>query len=248
MSGQGSILRAIDSARQDALRTRPETLAWGGVVGPASFTAAWAAAGAGTTGYSPVQEAVSHLAGTRAPTRHLMKAGFVCYGVAVPAYGVALRASLGGHAWLAATVAGLATLGAGAFSLDASSTRDRVHRGCALVGSASLALTPALAARTLSTRGYDRTAGASLVCGMLSGACLGASAFTPTEGLFQRIGLTLANGWLAASAAAILSGLLEPTPASEKEPRMRSGGRRGGPHPGSDDSPDPRNAIGGSIR
>jgi len=190
---------------------RREVLAWGGVVGPAGFVAAWATAGALTKGYSPVSEAISRLAAADAPTRHLMNAGFMCYGVAVPAYAVALRDSLGGRAWITATVTGVATLGAGVFALDASSTRDRIHRGCALVGSASLALTPALGAKTLSARGHGRVAVASGVVGVLSGACLAASTYDPTEGLLQRIGLTLGDGWLAASAVTMISGLLKPT-------------------------------------
>jgi hypothetical protein len=43
-----------------------------------------------TKGYSPVQESISRLAAVGAPKRRLMTAGFVCFGVAVPAYGVAL--------------------------------------------------------------------------------------------------------------------------------------------------------------
>ena len=202
---------------------RREAFAWGGVVGPAGFVAAWATAGALTKGYSPVQEAISHLAAVRAPTRRLMRAGLVCFGVAVPAYSVALRDSLGGREWLAATVAGFATLGAGAFPLDASPTGDRVHRGCAVVASASLALTPILAAQTLSARGHVRTALTSRCVGVLAGACLVASALVPAEGLLQRIGLTLADGWLAASAIAIVRGLLKPLGGPQKQPGRRWG-------------------------
>jgi len=140
-----------------------------------------------------------------------MIAGFVCFGVAVPGYSVALRDSLRGRAWLAATVTGLATLGAGAFPLDTSPSTDRVHRGFAVVASSSLVLTPVLAAQTLSARGHGRAAAASRLVGVLSGACLAASAFVTTEGLVQRIGLTLADGWLVASAVAILRGLMGPT-------------------------------------
>lgn len=186
-------------------------LAWGGVVGPTGFVAAWATAGALAKGYSPVQESISRLAAVRAPTQRLMTAGFVCFGVAVPAYGVALRDSLEGRAWLAATVSGFATLGAGAFALDRSSAIDRVHYGLAVVGSSSLALTPILASQSLSARGYGRAGAASRLVGVLSGACLAAPAFFPAEGLLQRIGLTLAEGWLAASAVAIVSGSMEPT-------------------------------------
>jgi hypothetical protein len=198
-------------------------LAWGGVVGPTGFVAAWATAGALAKGYSPVQESISRLAAVRAPKRRLMTAGFVCFGGAVPAYGVALRESLAGGAWLAATVSGFATLGAGAFALDRSSAIDRVHYGLAVVGSSSLALTPILASQSLSARGYGRAAAASRLVGVLSGACLAAPAFFPAEGLLQRIGLTLAEGWLAASAVAIVSGFMEPTRvAPGTQPVMRS--------------------------
>ncbi|MFN2507017.1 MAG: DUF998 domain-containing protein [Acidimicrobiales bacterium] len=188
-----------------------QTLAWGGVVGPAGFVAAWSTAGALTKRYSPVQESISRLAAVRAPTRWLMTAGMVCFRVTVPAYSVALRDSLGGPAWLAATATGLATLGAGVVPLGTSSTADGVHYGFAVVGSASLALTPVLAAQTLSARGHGGAAAASRLVGALSGAFLAAAAFPPIHGLSQRIGLTLAEGWLAASAVAIVSGLMEPT-------------------------------------
>lgn len=184
--------------------TQRQALAWGGVVGPTGFVAAWATAGALAEGYSPVQEAISHLAAVQAPTRWLMTAGFVCFGVAVPAYSSALRNSLGGRAWLAAATTGVATLGAGAFPLDTSPTTDRVHRCFAVVASTSLALTPVLAAQTLSARGHGRAAAASRLVGAMSGGCLVASAFVSTEGLLQRIGLTLSDGWLAASAVSIL--------------------------------------------
>ena len=139
-----------------------------------------------------------------------MTAGFVCFGVTVPAYGVALRDSLGGRAWLAATVSGVATLGAGAFALDTSSVVDRTHYGLAVVASSSLALTPILAAQSLSARGHGGAAAASGLIGVLSGVCLGSAAFLPAEGLLQRIGLTLAEVWIAASAVLIVGGHLEP--------------------------------------
>jgi len=195
-------------------------LSWGGIVGPAGFVAAWATAGALTEGYSPTHESISRLGAARAPKRRLMTAGFVCFGVGVPAYSVALRDSLGGRAWLAAMVTGLATLGAGAFPLDNSTTVDRIHYGLAAVGSSSLALTPIVAAQTLSARGHDRAAAASRLVGMASGACLAASAFVPTEGLWQRIGLTLGEVWLAASALS-MCGLMEPCGSHPRRPRSR---------------------------
>ena len=186
-------------------------LAWGGVIGPTGFVAAWATAGVLAKGYSPVRQSISRLAAVDAPKRRLMTAGFICFGVTVPAYGLALRDALGGRAWLAATVSGVATLGAGAFALDTSSAIDRAHYGLAVVASSSLALTPILAAQSLSARGHDRAAAASRLIGVFSGVCLAAPAFLPPEGLLQRIGLTLAEGWITASAVAIVGGFMEPT-------------------------------------
>lgn len=182
------------------------TLALGGLVGPSAFVAAWATAGALADGYSPVEEVISQLAAVDAPTRWLMTAGFGCFGAAVLAYSVALRDALGGSAWVAAAVSGAATLGAGVFALGASSATDVVHGGFATVAYASLALTPVLAARRLSARGYEAAATASRIVGVLSGGCLVASAFVPIEGLMQRAGLTLAHAWIAASASAIVGG------------------------------------------
>ncbi len=182
------------------------TLALGGLVGPSAFVAAWATAGALADGYSPVEEVISQLAAVDAPTRWLMTAGFGCFGAAVLAYSVALRDALGGSAWVAAAVSGAATVGAGVFALGASSATDVVHGGFATVAYASLALTPVLAARRLSARGYEAAATASRIVGVLSAGCLVAAAFVPIEGLMQRAGLTLAHAWIAASASAIVRG------------------------------------------
>jgi hypothetical protein len=137
-----------------------------------------------------------------------MTAGFVCFGVAVPIYGLALRDALRGRAWLAATVTGLATLGVAAVPLDVSKTVDLVHGGFASVGYAALALTPLLAAAPLATHGHRRAAAVSRVVGVLSGACLLATIVGSASGLFQRAGLTLGDLWLAASAAAIIGRLI----------------------------------------
>ncbi len=205
---------------------RRQALAWGGVIGPTGFVAAWATAGALTKGFSPTEEAISELAGVDAPTRWLMTSGFGCLGVALLGYSVALRDSLGGRAWLAATVTGLATLGAGAFALDASSTSNLVHGAFATVASASLALTPVLAAPSLAARGHGRAAAASRLVGVLSGACLAATAFVSPQGLLQRIALTLAHAWFVASAVAIIRGLIKPTRLPVQKPARRSGLQR----------------------
>ena len=185
-------------------------LAWAGVAGPVAFVGAWATAGAVTDGYSAVDDAISRLASVHAPNRWLMTAGFVCFGVALPVYGVALREALGGKAWVAATVTGCATLGAAAFSLDRSSTGDTAHGVLATAGYVSLALTPLLAARSLSDRGHRHAAAASRVVSAMSAVCLVATAAGPAHGLFQRLGLTVVDAWLAASAIAILRGAVAP--------------------------------------
>lgn len=169
------------------------------------------------SGYSPVEDAISRLAAIHAPTRWLMTAGFVCFGVAVPVYSVALREALGGRAWAAAMVTGLASLGVAAVPLDISKTTDLVHGGFASIGYASLALTPLLAARPLAARGYRRAAAASRVVGALSAACLAATVFGSASGLFQRAGLTLGDLWLAGSAAAIITGWVEANPGNSNK-------------------------------
>ena len=179
-------------------------LALGGIVGPVGFVAAWVWSGVATAGYSPVHQAISRLAALGAPTRVAMTAGLVCFGLGVSAYSVALRASLPGRAWMAAATTGLASLGVASFALNTSSAIDNVHAGFATVGYASLALTPLLAAHSLTAFGQRRERAASLALGSLCAVCLAATALGPAHGLFQRIGLTLGDLWLVASAIAIL--------------------------------------------
>jgi hypothetical membrane protein len=181
-------------------------LAWGGIAGPASFVSAWLVGGAIMPGYSPLDDAISRLAAVGASTRPLMTAGFVAFGVGVPAYSVALRAAVPGSAWKAALGTGLATLAVAAFPLEASSTIDRVHAAVATLGYLTLAATPLLAARPLATAGYRRAARASVAVGVLAGLCLAGTLVGPAHGLLQRIGLTLGDTWLVASAIWMLSG------------------------------------------
>lgn len=180
--------------------------AWGGIVGPAAFVSAWLVGGAMRRGYSPVDAGISRLAAVGASTRPLMMAGFVGFGVGVPVYAVALRESVPGSAWKTAAGTGLATLGVAAFPLDASSMTGVVHRGFAVLGYVTLAATPLLANRPLAAAGHRRAATASVATGVGSGLCLAAAVLGPAEGLLQRLGLTLGDAWLVASAAWMLSG------------------------------------------
>lgn len=188
-----------------SVTTRPRA-AWGGIVGPAAFVSAWLAGGALRRGYSPVNDAISQLAAVGTSTRPLMTAGFVGFGIAVPVYAVALRASLPGPAWTTAVGTGLATLAVASFPLGVSSTVASFHNGSAGIGYITMAATPLLAARPLAAAGHRRAAGASVAVGVASGLCLAATLFGPAHGLFQRVGLSLGDAWLAVSAVWILRG------------------------------------------
>ncbi len=186
-----------------------------GIVGPAAFIAAWAVAGARTAGYSAVDDAISRLAASGAPTRALMSAGFVCFGIALPVYALALRRHLGGRSWMAAAASGAATLGVALFALGTSSAIDHVHNAMAGVGYLALVATPLLAARPLVEVGHHRAAVASLVAAGAAGVCLVATLVGPAHGLYQRVGLTIVDAWLMASALVIIGrtrGLPRPGP------------------------------------
>jgi hypothetical protein len=87
-----------------------------------------------------------------------------------------------------------------------SSSIDTVHGALASIGYATLAATPLLAARPLAESGQREAATLSLAAGVIAGLSLAATVLGPAHGLFQRIGLTTGDVWLAASAIAILRG------------------------------------------
>jgi hypothetical protein len=181
--------------------------ALGGVVGPVMFVGAWTVSAAVTGGeYSSIDDPISRLAAADADTRVLMTAGFIGFGIALPAYGWALRQVLGGAAWVTATAAGLATLAVAALPLDRSPSLDRWHGVFAGIGYVTLAATPLLAAGPL-LRGGHRVLGAlGLVAGIVSAVALALTAGDLPTGLFQRLGLTAADVWIAGSALAIAVG------------------------------------------
>ncbi len=175
-----------------------------GIVGPAAFIVAWMVAGALTTGYSWIDDAISRLAAVGAPARVLMTAGFVCFGVGVPVYAIVLRRHLAGPAWIAAVTSGAATLGVALFPLGTSSTIDGAHNAMAAAGYLALVAIPLLAVRPLVVARQRAVAVGSLVVAALAGACLAASLVGPAHGLYQRAGLTVVDLWLMAGALAIL--------------------------------------------
>jgi hypothetical protein len=172
-------------------------------VGPVAFVGAWSLAGRSARHYSATQDAISRLAGTGAPTRVAMTAGFVVFGVGVPVYSRALRAALDGPAWMTAFATGIATLGVAAAPLGAP-TRDTVHGCFATAGYVTLAATPLLAARSFARAGRPTWARASMFTGIVSGASLLATVAGPAHGLFQRLGLGVVDVWIVVSALEIL--------------------------------------------
>ncbi|MGH9040619.1 MAG: DUF998 domain-containing protein, partial [Acidimicrobiia bacterium] len=101
--------------------------AWAGLAGPVAFVSSWAAAGALTPGYSPLEQPISRLAAAGAPYRPLMNAGFLIFAAAMPIYAGPLRAALGGRAWMAAVAAGIGSAGIAATPLEFSAGLDRAH-------------------------------------------------------------------------------------------------------------------------
>jgi hypothetical membrane protein len=184
--------------------------ALGGIVGPIAFVAAWSSAGLAASHYSPIHDPISRLAEVGASTRPLMTAGFVVFGIGLTLYAVALRAALRGASWVTAAATGLATLGVAAAPLGRSDTGDTVHGVFAGAGYCTLALTPLLAAGPLRRAGRSTLANLSLATGALAGISLLATTTAAANGLFQRLGLTIVDVWIVATAAALLRGRLTP--------------------------------------
>ena len=185
-------------------------LALGGIIGPTTFVAAWSILGARKPEYNPIEDHISRLAAHGVVERPAMTAGFIAFGVGLPVYAFALRRAVEGPAWVAAAATGVATLGVAAFPLDGPAG-DGAHAIAAGLGYATLAASPLLAARPLGRAGSRRWSNFSLAAGLASAACLAATTAGPATGLFQRLGLTIGDAWVVASAAAIWRGSLRPS-------------------------------------
>ncbi len=190
---------------------RAQVLAVGGIVGPAAFVGTWAIAGATTPGYSFVSNAISDLAAVDASTRAAMTTALVVDGLGIISFGLACREVLDGKAWIAAVITGAGTLGVAASPLRGW-TGDQVHAAFAGVSYAATSVLPLLAAAPLARAGHPKWARTSVMAGVTSAVTLLASTAGPAHGLFQRLGLTTADVWIAAAAVAIASCRL-PTPS-----------------------------------
>jgi hypothetical protein len=156
-----------------------------------------------TPGYSAVDDAISRLAASDAPSGMAMSAAFAAFAAGMALYGVSLRSALPGRAWTLAVGTGAAT-GAVAVLPLGTSVGDIPHHAAAAVGYVTLATLPLAAAAPLARRGRRGWARYSRATAALSAVCLVASTAGPAHGLFQRAGLTVADVWVAVTAVAIL--------------------------------------------
>jgi len=186
---------------------RVQLAALGGVAAPAAFISGWAVGAAVTDrDYSSIEDAISRLAAVGADTRTLMTAGFVGFGVGMPLFAAALRRAVGGGAWIAAAATGIATLAVAATPLERSTSVDSWHAVFAGLGYVTLAATPLLAAQPLLRLGNRGLAALGIACGSVSAVSLVLASTSLPTGLFQRVGLTVTDLWVATSAIAILRG------------------------------------------
>jgi hypothetical membrane protein len=177
---------------------------WGGVLGPVGFVSSWAVAGRRTAGYRPLDDAISRLAVKGAPARVLMTAGFSGLGTTLSVFACLRRHELGAAGAAATLVSGLATLGAGFTRLERSPAADAAHLVFAVAGYASLSVAPALARRSLRDHGHGGVAALAPFVAIVSSCSLTATACGPRRGLFQRVGLTVGDAWLLATAVSLL--------------------------------------------
>jgi hypothetical protein len=174
-----------------------------------AFVTAWAALGAGAGGYDPTRQAISRLAALGAPTRPAMSAGLLALAAGMGLYGLALPRPLR----LLPFANAACTLAIAALPLGGRN--DGAHGVAAALGYVTLAAIPPVVGRRPL----------SVAIGFLSALCLLLTVLAGDRaGLFQRLGLTVAQAWVALSALALLR---SPTPSSTTPPdRARASRRR----------------------
>ena len=196
--------RRLPRAGRDTLRhvVSRRAAAVCGIAGPVAFVSAWLVGGLRTGGYDPVEQAISQLAREGAPTRALMTAGLIAFGVLVPVWARTLARELDRPVLApVVTLAGLATLAVAALPLteQGGQLQDAGHAAAALTGYVAMAATPLVASRALPP-GPRR---ACVVTGVVSAAALLTSVVTGSGGA-QRIGLTVVDAWHVTAATAVL--------------------------------------------
>ena len=174
-----------------------------------AFVTAWATLGAGAGGYDPTRDAISRLAALGAPTRPAMTAGLLALAAGMGLYGVAIRPRPG---WLLPVANGVVTLAVAALPLGGRF--DTAHGAAAALGYVTLAAVPAVVGRRPL----------SVAIGLVSALCLVLTVLADDrDGLFQRLGLTVAQAWVVVSALGLVR---SPTPSSTTPPAPAPAGRR----------------------
>lgn len=187
-----------------------------GVLAPSAFVGAWLAGGLRAESYDPLVDAISRLAAEGAPTRPLMTAGFVAFGVLVPVWARTLGARLDSTTLRSVvTVAGLATLAVAGLPLtqEGGTTQDALHAVTAGTGYVAMVATPLVAAPLLRRRGHTTAAALSAAVGVVSAASLVGTLLVGEDGqvgsgALQRLGLTVVDAWHVVTATAVLRGAL----------------------------------------
>jgi hypothetical membrane protein len=171
-----------------------------GIGAPASFITGWVLGGARASGYDPLRDAISQLARVSAPTRPIMTAGFLGFGALAPFWARTLAGALDEpRLKISVTTAAVATVAVAALPLGAS-FGDGPHAAAAGVAYVAMASSPLIGGRALARGGHPRAAAASYAVGAVSAASLVASLTGAFDGGFQRLGLTLVDGWFVALA------------------------------------------------
>lgn len=165
-----------------------------GALAPLVFITSWVVAGLLRDGYSPVHDAISRLAELGAPTRWIVSAGMISFGIGCLLFAPCLR----GNAVWAMRIAALSSFGVALFPCSpgcpgGSLLTDQGHAIAAGINYVSLAITPLLHS---GRRGLPPA--------LLAGAFLTVhiTGLGP-NGLFQRAGLTTLDLWLITTALAI---------------------------------------------
>ncbi len=176
--------------------------ALGAVIGPTVFIVTWVIAGQRTPGYEPVDDAISQLAAVGASTRLAMTLGFLVLGLGLIVAAAPLREAIPGPTWLSVLVCGGATLAVAALPLGGP-VGDQAHGVAATIAYLGLVGIPTLAGLRWRAEGHLRRAWTAWIIAAAGATSLALSTVDPVNGLFQRVGLTVIDGWLIVTAGTI---------------------------------------------
>ncbi len=171
------------------------------MVGPVAFVAAWSVgAFVNDRNLSAVDDAISQLAHVDSNTRWLMTAGFLVFGVAVGSFAFEARDALGTAGAIALAATAVSTIAVAALPLGVSQRIDALHGLAAGIGYVTLAAAPVAAARPLCRRGERALAAGGVAASAVAAVSLALSLGAEANGGLQRLGLTVVDIWIVATA------------------------------------------------